>query len=73
MQARVFKPSAVRGSISRTPVRVVARTVDPNKKAKESRIGRAPITIPKGVSATLDGTGTTLKVKVRERCLPPST
>lgn len=34
-------------------------------EAKESRIGRAPIVIPKGVTVTLDGQ--TLKVKVRRR------
>ena len=44
------------------PVRV-SRTASLSVFARESRIGARPITIPKGVTITLDGS--TLKVKAR--------
>ena len=48
----------MRAAFSRSTLRV---------EAKESRIGRAPIAIPKGVTVTLEGQ--TLKVKVcRRQC-----
>jgi hypothetical protein len=49
------------------PVRV-SRAASVSVFARESRIGSKPITIPKGVTITLDGT--TLKVKVRLRWPP---
>lgn len=54
---KAFAPSTSRLG----PVRV-SRTVSLSVFARESRIGSKPITIPKGVTITVDGT--TLKVKV---------
>ncbi len=53
-RVQAFRSAAGRSSASRSRLTVVC---------KDSRIGRAPITVPKGVTVTIDGQ--TVRVKVR--------